>query len=144
MNLQESKEKVFLTATDTTIGFLSKDSKSLDRAKKRAPNKYYIKAIPSFKSLTKRVPKAHKNLVRRAKKTTFIINKDSFRVVKDKKHLFLLNRLGYAYTSSANESGKEYNFDYASKAADVLVYPLHSAKASTIIKLGKKRKKRLR
>ena len=144
MNLQESPKKVFLTATDTAIGFVSKDSKSLDKAKKRAPNKHYIKAIPSLKALKKRVPKVHKSLVRRAKKTTFIIDKDSFRVVKDKKHLLLLERLEYAYSSSANESGKEYSFEYASKVADVIVYPLHSAKASTIIKLGKIRKKRLR
>jgi len=144
MQTKELKKKVFLSATDTTIGFLSQDSKSLDKAKKREPNKHYITVLPSLRALKKRVPKSHKNLVRRSKKTTFIIGKDSFRIVKDKKHLQLLNRLNKAYSSSANQSGKEYNFEYASQVADVIVYPLTNAPASKIIKLNKTTKKRLR
>jgi len=144
MNLQESKKKVFLTSTDTTIGFISKEASLLDRAKKRAPNKHYITVLPSLRALQKRVPKRYKNLIRRSKKTTFIIAKDSFRVVKDKKHLQLLTRLGKAYSSSANQSGKAYSFEYAFKAADVIIYPLENAPPSTIIKLGKTKQKRLR
>jgi len=139
------QNKVFLTSTDTTVGFISKDASSLDRAKKRVKGKKYITALPSFKSLKKRVPKKHKNLVRRAKKTTFILDKSfSFRVVQNKTHNLLLKRLGWAYTSSANESGKEYDFNYAYKKADIIIYPLKSSSASTIYRLGKTKIKKVR
>jgi len=72
---------LFLTNTDTTIGFLSKNRELLDRAKNRLPNKTYIKALPSLKSITKRVPKKFRREVRVAKKSTFILNsRYSFRV----------------------------------------------------------------
>jgi len=139
------QNKVFLTSTDTAIGFLSKNVLSLDRAKKRAKGKKYITALPSLKNLTKRVPTKHKNLIRRSKKTTFIIDKNfSFRVVQNKNHNLLLKRLGWAYTSSANESGKEYDYNYAYKKADIIIYPLKNSSPSTILKLGKRKVKKVR
>jgi len=136
---------IFLTSTDTAIGFLSKNASSLDKAKKRAKGKKYITALPSLKNLTKRVPTKHKNLIRRSKKTTFIIDKNfSFRVVKDKNHNLLLKRLGWVYTSSANKSGKEYDFNYAYKKADIIIYPLKNSSASTIYRLGKTKIKKVR
>ncbi len=137
-------QKVFLTSTDTTIGFLSKSKDSLDKAKNRASNKYYIKAFPLLKDIPQRIPKKYKNLVRRAKKSTFIVNKKSFRVVKDKRHLLLLNRLGWAYTTSANRSNEEYNYKYAFDNASIIIYPLIKSTPSKIFKLGKNRLKRLR
>jgi len=134
---------VFLTNTDTTIGFVSKSKKSLDIAKKRAPNKVYIKALPSFKNLSKRVPQIHKKRVRRAKKTTFILSSNfSFRVIKDKSHNLLLNRLKYAFTSSANESNRGYDYNYAYENADIIVTfskdnILINNKPSSIYKLTK-------
>ena len=139
------QNKVFLTSTDTAIGFLSKNASSLDRAKKRANGKKYITALPSLKNLSKRVPTKHKNLIRRSKKTTFIIDKNfSFRVVQNKNHNLLLKRLGWAYTSSANESGKEYDYNYAYKKADIIIYPLKNSSPSTILKLGKRKVKKVR
>jgi len=139
-------KKLFLTNTDTTIGFISKSKEALDIAKNRAPNKKYIQALPSLKLLNKRVPKKYKKIVRRAKKTTFIIDKNySFRIIKDSKHNLLLNRLKNAYTSSANESNKSYNYNYAKDKADIIIYPLiKKTKASIILKLGKIKLKRLR
>jgi tRNA A37 threonylcarbamoyladenosine synthetase subunit TsaC/SUA5/YrdC len=138
-------KKIFLTSSDTAIGFVSKDAKSLDNAKDRIPNKKYIQAIPDLKSIKKRVPKKHRKLVRRAKKTTFVLDSNySFRVVRNKRHNLLLKRLGWAYTTSANRSGLEYEYSYAYSKADIIVYPLKNSKPSTILRLGKSKLQRLR
>jgi tRNA A37 threonylcarbamoyladenosine synthetase subunit TsaC/SUA5/YrdC len=138
-------KKVFLTSTDTTIGFISKDKKSLDFAKSRTPNKKYIKAIPDLKSIEKRVPKRFKKMVRRAKRSTFILDSNySFRVIRDKKHKLLLDRLKWAYTTSANRSGEDFNLNYALKNCDIVVYPLKGGNASKIYRINKRRVKRIR
>lgn len=142
------KNLVFLTNTDTTIGFVSQDSNKLNSIKQRPQNKKFIRALNSLdtlKSIT-RVPSIHKQMVRRSKKSTFVINGESFRIVKDKRHLLLLNRLDWAYTTSANPSGKEIDVEFAIQNADVVIYPLDqkNAKASQIFKLGNKKIKRLR
>jgi len=138
--------RVFLTNTDTTIGFISKSSKALDIAKNRTPNKKYITALSSLKKLKKRTPKKFNKLIRRAKKTTFILNKNfSFRVIKDKRHLLLINRLDGTYTTSANKSGYKFNYEYATSMANIIVYPLKESKrVSTIYKISKTQIKRLR
>ncbi len=140
------KKVVFLTNTDTTIGFISKSKKALDIAKNRTPNKVYIEVLPSLKALRKRVPKKYKKLVRRAKKTTFILNQTySFRVSYNNKHNLLLNRLNGAYSSSANESNKNYDYNYAYKNADIIIYPLgNKNKPSKIYKLSSKKIKKIR
>ncbi|MBD3807762.1 MAG: Sua5/YciO/YrdC/YwlC family protein [Epsilonproteobacteria bacterium] len=142
------KKLVFLTKTDTTIGFISQNNNKLNKIKNRPKNKKFITAIDSINSINKltRIPLTHKKRVRRAVKTTFVIKDESFRVVKDKRHLLLLNRLGWAYTTSANLSGKKYNEDFAKENADVIISPLDLKikKASAIFKLGKKNIKRLR
>ena len=140
------KKVVFLTNTDTTIGFISKSKKALDIAKNRTPNKVYIEVLPSLKALKKRVPKKYKRLVRRAKKTTFILNQTySFRVSYNNKHNLLLNRLNGAYSSSANESNKNYDYNYAYKNADIIIYPLgNKDKPSKIYKLSSKKIKKIR
>ena len=138
--------RVFLTNTDTTIGFISKSSKALDIAKNRASDKKYIEALPYFKALRKRTPKKHRKLIRQSSKTTFIISQNySFRVVKDYRHNLLLKRLKSAYTSSANASNQEYDYNYAYENADVIIYPIKEQRnPSKIYKLGKIKLKRLR
>ena len=142
------KDLVFLTQTDTTIGFVSQNANKLTEIKQRPPHKHYIKAINSLQTLHTftRVPNKHKNRVRRAKKTTFIMpNGDSYRVVKDRHHLLLLNRLGWAYTSSANLSSEAYDEEFAEKSADIVITPLkQKSSASNIYKLGKITFKRIR
>ena len=142
------KEKVFLTQTDTTIGFVSQNAERLTQIKRRPPHKHYIKAVTSLNTLTSmtRVPSAHKNRVRRAKKTTFILPDGiSYRVIRDSHHLLLLNRLEWSYTTSANLSGSEYDESFAKEYADVIVTPLQSTKqASKIYKLGQTTLKRIR
>jgi len=138
-------KKVFLTSTDTAIGFISQSQDALDKAKQRLEGKKYILALPSLKYIKKRVPKKHRNLVRRAKKTTFILSEDySFRVIQDKHHKLLIGRLGWAYTTSANRSGEEFDLDYAIENSDIIVYNLRENSPSTILKLGIKKFKRVR
>jgi tRNA A37 threonylcarbamoyladenosine synthetase subunit TsaC/SUA5/YrdC len=138
------KKQLFLTQTDTTIGFVSQDASKIDRAKKRLPDKHYIRVVNSLETLNSftRVPNAHKNRVRRAKQTTFIMpNGLSFRVVKGTEHNILLDRIKWLYSSSANLSGAVYDAEYAKDKAEVLVsFPLVEERmASKIYRLGQKR-----
>ena len=70
---------LYLAQTDTTAGFLSKDEREINKAKGRALQTPCILTMSSLKELVSlvRVPKAHKNLVRKAKKTSFIYKKTS-------------------------------------------------------------------
>jgi len=148
MNTTTFKDKVFLTQTDTTIGFVSQNAGRLTAIKQRPPHKHYIKAVNSLQTLKNftRVPSSHKNKVRRANKTTFIMpNGHSYRVVQNKHHLLLLNRLNWAYTTSANLSSEAYDESFAKKSADIVITPLkQKSSASDIYKLGKTSLKRIR
>ena len=44
-------KQVFLTQTDTTIGFVSQDAERLTHIKQRPPHKSYIKAVNSLQTL---------------------------------------------------------------------------------------------
>ena len=148
MKSEELKNLTFLTQTDTTVGFVSQDPERLTQIKRRLPHKYYIKAVNSLHTLKSftRVPNAHKNRLRRMKRTTFIMpDGHSYRVIRDPHHLLLINRLTWAYTTSANLSGKAYDEMFAKEAADVIVEPLSENKPpSSIMKLGKETIKRIR
>ena len=141
-------DQVFLTQTDTTIGFVSQNAQKLTQIKQRPPHKHYIKAVNTLKTLNSftRVPAKYKNKVRRSRKTTFIMpNGHSYRLIQDKHHLLLLNRLKWAYTTSANLSGHDYDETFAKEMADVIIEPLYNTKqASSIYQLGKTRLKRIR
>jgi len=141
-------KKVFLTQTDTTIGFLSQDANRLTAIKKRAPYKHYIRAVDSLATLKcfTRVPTKYKNSVRRANKTTFIMpNSNSYRVIKDKQHLLLIGRLKWAYTTSANLSNQKYDENFAREVADIVIEPLKSKQeASNIYKIGNTTIRRIR
>jgi len=118
---------VFLTSTDTTVGFVSQNANRLTAIKKRPPHKHYIKAVDSLCTLKgqTRIPVRHRNRVRRSRRTTFIMpNGYSYRVVHASNHLLLLSRMQWAYTTSANLSGKSYHENFAKEAADVTIYPL--------------------
>jgi len=142
------KDKVFLTQTDTTIGFVSQNANKLTDIKQRPPHKYYIKAVNSLATLKTftRVPSLHKNRVRRSMKTTFILpDGHSYRLIQDKHHLLLLDRLKWAYTTSANLSDHPYDQKFAKEMADVIIEPLkQNEQASNIYKLGKQNILRIR
>ena len=76
---------IFLAQTDTTAGFLSKDFTELNKAKGRPEDTPCVITLSKFSELKNfvRVPNSHKNLVRRAKKTTILYpNSLAVRVVK--------------------------------------------------------------
>jgi tRNA A37 threonylcarbamoyladenosine synthetase subunit TsaC/SUA5/YrdC len=122
--------------------------KKLTAIKERPSHKHYIKAVNSLHTLKNftRVPTSHKNRVRRSQKATFVMpSGESFRVVHDKHHLLLLDRLTWAYTTSANLSDKAYDEKFARSKADVIIEPLTpNLCASSIYKLSKNVLKRIR
>lgn len=148
MSSEQFKKLVFLTQTDTTIGFVSQNAQRLTAIKQRPPHKHYIKAVNSLYTLQSftRVPSKHKNRVRRSHKTTFILpNTHSYRVIRNTHHLLLLNRLTWAYTTSANLSNQNYDETFAKKLADVIIEPLcQTSEVSQIFKLNKRTLKRIR
>ena len=150
MSSERLKEIVFLTQTDTTIGFVSQNAARLTEIKQRPPHKHYIKALPSLQKLKTftRIPERHKNRVRRAKRSTFIFpDGHSYRIIRDTDHLQLIQKLGWAYTTSANISGKLYDREFAEDAADVIVkFPTKKSRknASQIFKLNNIKIKRIR
>jgi tRNA A37 threonylcarbamoyladenosine synthetase subunit TsaC/SUA5/YrdC len=144
------KDKIYLVQTDTTVGFLSQDKKKLNKIKNRPLNTPVLREVESLDTLKSfvRVPDKFKKLVRRAKKTTFIYpNKESFRVVRDEKHLEFLKKFLWMYSTSANMHGKKFDETWAKEKADIVVEDkrgFFEGEASKIIKLGKTKCKKLR
>jgi len=133
---------VYLTPTDTTMGFISQSAERLTQIKQRPPHKHYIKALPSLRSLTAqvRIPENYKNMIRRSTRSTFIFpDTHSYRVIRVQRHRALIEKLGWAYTTSANPSGGDFDKNFAERAADVLIaYPdvPGEKRASSIFKLN--------
>ena len=140
--------KVYLTQTDTTIGFISQDADRLTDIKQRPPHKHYIKVVDSLATLKAqaRIPTRYRNRLRRARKSTFILpNGASYRVIHDRKHLALISNLRWAYSTSANLSDKPYDEQWARSVADVVIEPLQgNNKPSKIYKINNRRLKRIR
>jgi len=142
--------KIYLTQTDTTVGFLSRDFKKLNKIKKRPLNQKILIEVDSLNILKNfvRVPNKFKGKVRRAKKTTFIYPKgNSFRVVKDKKHLEFLKKFKWMYSTSANLSGTRFDKLWAIKEADIVVEDkrgFFEGKPSTIYKINNYKIKKIR
>ncbi len=141
-------DALFLTSTDTAVGFVSQNAAKLDAAKGRPAHKRYLRTVDSLATLKTmtRVPQAHKNRFRRQSRTTFILpNGRSFRIVRDPRHLLLLKRIHWAYSTSANRSGEAFDIDFARDAADIVVEPIDGAGTpSQLLKLGKKKIKKVR
>jgi len=140
----------YLAQTDTTVGFLSRDFKKLNKIKKRDINKKVLIEVDSLTTLKNfvRVPNKFKKKVRRAKKTTFIYPKgDSFRVVKDKNHLKFLKKFRWMYSTSANLSGKKFDKLWVFKVVDIVVEDkrgFFEGKPSTIYKVNNYKIKKIR
>ncbi len=143
------KEAVYLIQTDTTVGFLSRNSTRLAQVKARPPQKQFLKVYDSFKTLNtlSRIPNTHKNFVRRARGVTFVCKDEALRVVHDPIHLRFVQRMIWCYSTSANHSGQRFERSFAYDNADVIVEDargLFETTPSRIYFLGNKRKKRLR
>lgn len=144
------EDLVILTQTDTTVGFLSKDDEKLYNAKSRQKSKQFLKVYKDFKSfilLANRVPQTQKNLIRRSKKTTFIVKNKAFRVAKTTLSSKILDNLDWTYSTSANESSKNFDRDFCEDRADIVIEDatrLRELQSSKLLKLNHKKIKRLR
>jgi tRNA A37 threonylcarbamoyladenosine synthetase subunit TsaC/SUA5/YrdC len=141
--------KILLAQTDTTVGFLSKDAQKLREAKGRDESKPFLKVFSSLQAMGMqlRVPNAHKRRVRYSRKTTFIVKNQAFRYVTDTEHSRLIDRHGWFYSTSANESGSSFDPAFCHERADWIVEDsrgLSECSSSAIYRLGRNRLKRLR
>jgi len=140
--------KVYLTQTDTTIGFISQDVDRLTDIKQRPPHKHYIKVVDSLATLKAqaRIPTRYKNRLRRARKSTFILpNGTSYRVIHDSKHLVLISKLAWAYSTSANLSNTPYDEKWARSVADMVIEPLaDKGRPSKIYKINNRSIQKIR
>jgi len=145
-----SVKHVILAQTDTTVGFLSQDDKKLQYIKGRESSKPFITIYQNLKSLKEnklRVPNSKKPSIRRAKKTTFIVNGVSFRISTYVQNSHYLRMLNWSYSTSANESNKNFNRKFCEENADIIIenkIHLHENNASKIYKINNTSIKRLR
>jgi tRNA A37 threonylcarbamoyladenosine synthetase subunit TsaC/SUA5/YrdC len=148
--LSAIKESIILTQTDTTVGFLSQDAAKLREIKSRQVNKPFIKVFQNFKTLQSshiRIPKNRKKMLRRAKRTTFIVKNQAFRIASYPLHSQVLQNLTWSYSTSANESGKKFERDFCEQKADIIVENknrLYEGIASKLYKINNSTLKRLR
>lgn len=143
-------DKIYLTQTDTTVGFLSVDSKKLAMAKERDEKQPFLICVDTFSKLKKltRIPKLHKKKIRRTLKISFLYpNKKAIRIIKDPYHSYFLKEFDFLYSTSANKNRELFDPNYAYFQADIVIEDcrgLYEGKASNILKLGKKRIQKLR
>ena len=139
-----------LTQTDTTVGFLSQDNLKLQKIKSRQSNKPFIKVyknLKSFKADGKRVPNSKKYLLRRSKKTTFIVKNSAFRVADDTLSSSILRNIKWNYSTSANESGKNFDREFCESKADIIIEnkdSLYEGSPSSLYRMNSKKMERLR
>lgn len=142
---------VYLTQTDTTVGFLSSDDKKLTAIKQRPQTQKILQVVDSFETLkTKvRVPNKFKKMVRNSKKTTFIYpNQQSFRVVSClSSHHDFIKKFKTMYSTSANLTQHSFDETFAKKCAEIIVEDKNGffeATSSRLIKFSCTKIKRLR
>jgi len=138
---------IILTQTDTTVGFLSQNERELQTLKSRSSTKPFIKVYKNFKSLSLRIPQNKKNMLRRSKKTTFIVKNTAFRITQDSVNSQILRDMSWSYSTSANQSGKNYERDFCIKKADIIIEDkngLHEGVSSSLLKINAKKVRKLR
>lgn len=132
------RDKIFLAQSDTTAGFLCANSNVINKVKKSSHTKLLLKECSSSKNL--RAPNIFKNIIRKSRKTSFIIKGKSFRVIgRDSLHYRFLYLFKELYSSSANTSGKDFNYDFALKNSNIVVKDkrgIYKDKPSNIFKIN--------
>ena len=141
------KAPVILAQTDTTVGFLSQDELQLREIKERESSKPFIKVFKNFHSLNVRIPNSKKRILRRSKKTTFIVKDVAFRVVQETPDSSLLRNMEWSFSTSANRKGESFHREFCEQKADIIIEDNQSLKekqSSTLLKMNNKKIKRLR
>ncbi|MEA3513315.1 MAG: Sua5 YciO YrdC YwlC family protein [Campylobacterota bacterium] len=140
--------KVYLTQTDTTVGFLSGDDKKLALIKQRSVSKKTLQVVSSFKKLQHktRVPKRFRKLIRNSKLTSFIYPKGlAFRVVPNNStHHSFIKKFDCLYSTSANKTGDDYDENFAKNNSDIIVYNQSDFQQNNSSKIYKITKQKLR
>lgn len=146
--MQQEDKIIYLCQTDTTAGFCSKNLQRLNLIKNREKDRPCLITTSTNKILQTftRVPQKYKNIVRRAKKTTFLYpNKKAIRVVKNCKHKEFLDIHKWMFSTSANLHGEKFNINFAKTACDVVIDDkFFESKPSRIIKISKTNIKKIR
>ncbi len=142
-------ETIILAQTDTTVGFLSQDAAKLASVKNRPQSKPFLKNIFLLKTLKTqlRVPQNRKKEIRRAKKTTFVVKNQAFRIASFPASTAIFRQLKWCYSTSANKTASGYDADFANEKADIIVQNaigLFEEKPSKIIKINDRKRVRLR
>ena len=163
----KTNKLIILTQTDTTVGFISQSHEKLAHIKKRPSAKPFITIYNSFanqgtakavhpKNKTNsgcaalaapRIPTKFKNLVRRAKKTTFIVKNRAFRVDAGQKNSQILRDLKWHYSTSANENTKKFDRNFCEDKTDIIIEDksgLHELSASRLLKINNNKIRSLR
>ena len=140
-------EKIYLVQTDTIAGLVCANKDRLNKIKGSKSNKKLLMNVSSFKELKSitRVPNMFKNIIRRAKKTTFIYpNSKAIRVVNSGAYYEFLKNFKSLYSTSANKSGGDFDFKWADLVSDVTIYngDFTDKEPSKIIKLNQKKLKK--
>lgn len=146
---------LFLAQTDTTAGFLSKDFRKINAAKKRDLLTPCILTAASFAEILAfkndfRTPKKHRNFIRKARKTSFILpNFFSFRVVRNHPHEAFLRKFGAFYSSSANLHEKKFDANLARKivlenGGKIINSEIFDGPSSRILKINRAKKRKIR
>lgn len=141
--------QLILAQTDTTVGFLSQDELLLARTKGRPQNKPFLKVFSTFEQMTNhvRIPLKHRLWVRHARQTTFVIKNQACRYVGGSQHARLVERYGWLYSTSANESGKSFDQHFCENNSDLIIEDargLQECSPSKMFKLTSTQYKRLR
>ncbi len=148
LRLESLHKEIILAQTDTTIGLLSKDSAIINQKKGANLNKPLLKEVATLNSIPHRTPTSMRNMIRRAKKTSFILpNGSSFRVIKDTLHNDFLKGFKWLYSSSANPTKGDFSMDFAQNVSDIIVLDkrgIFATKSSVILKIGHNRIKKIR
>ncbi|MCX2716748.1 Sua5 YciO YrdC YwlC family protein [Helicobacter sp. MIT 21-1697] len=115
---------IYLAQCDTTTGFLSHNAEILNLCKSRPKEQPLLiesSSLHILKTLV-RVPKGHKNRIRKAKYTTFIYpNKKAIRLVREGLHSHFLEQFKTLYSTSANPTKEDFNEIWARQKCDVIV-----------------------
>jgi len=141
---------IILAQTDTTVGFLSQDAFKLYEIKSRETSKPFIKVYPNFKSFLNdrnRIPSSQKLLVRRSKKTTFIIKGKAFRIASISLNSQILKNSSWYYSTSANQAGKNFDREFCDLKSDIIIEDkngLYENSSSSLIKINHLKRKKLR
>lgn len=140
---------LFLAQSDTTAGFLSQREEEVNAAKDRSKKRVLLEvdSLHTLKNFV-RIPQKHKNLVRRAEKSTFIFpNLKACRVIRDEWHLRFLHFYKWMYSSSANPTGGKFCPTFAQQRAEVIIQDkrgIYESTPSKIYKINQAQIKRIR